>query len=115
VIGFARTGSALPVVAGHIFGAAYILSFVRLRAGQASGAEIGLLASFVLAVARILAGETGWNPLPKELGYVGMYGVGVFAFDYGGVWLAWVLGFSLVLLAFREDLGRIRDSVDHLL
>ena len=107
-----RTRSPASILLGHVFGALYILSFARLRAGLSSGAEIGLLASFLLAAAPIL---TGWNALPKESGYIGVYGVAVFANAYGGVWLAAVLLFSLVLLVFRDDLRQLRDRVDQAL
>lgn len=107
-----RIRSPASILLGHVFGALYILSFARLRAGLSSGAEIGLLASFLLAVAPIL---TGWNALPKESGYIGVYGVAVFANAYGGVWLAAVLLFSLVLLVFRDDLRQLRDRVDQAL
>jgi uncharacterized membrane protein (UPF0136 family) len=104
-----RTRSPGSIAAGHVFGALYMLSFAKLRAGQIYGVEFGLLASFVMAVGPIL---TGWNPLPKELGCVGVYGVVVFGNAFGGFWLTLVLLFSIVILYFRGDLRQIRDRMD---
>lgn len=56
--------------------------------------------------------DPGWNLVPKELGYVGGYGVAVFANAYGGVGLAVTLLFSLVLLAFRDEIRQIQSRVD---
>lgn len=53
-----------------------------------------------------------WNLIPKELGYVGAYGVAVFANAYGGFWLAFTILFSLVMLAFRGDIRQIQSLVD---
>ncbi|KAJ6104034.1 hypothetical protein N7523_010354 [Penicillium sp. IBT 18751x] len=106
-----RSKSPAAFLLGHIFSAVYILCFARLRAGQPSGAEIGLFGSFALASIPILA-DAGWHLVPKELGYVGGYGVAVFANAYGGVGLAVTLLFSLVLLAFRDEIRQIRNRVD---
>lgn len=53
-----------------------------------------------------------WSLIPKELGYVGGYGVAVFANAYGGFGLAVTLLFSLVMLAFRDDIRQIQSRVD---
>lgn len=106
-----RTKSPAAILLGHIFSAVFIVSFARLRAGQPSGAEIGLFGSFALAAIPILA-DTCWNLVPKELGYAGGYGVAVFANAYGGVGLAATLLFSLVMLAFRDEIRQIQNRVD---
>ncbi|KAJ5895424.1 hypothetical protein N7495_007115 [Penicillium taxi] len=106
-----RSKSPTAIILGHIFSAVHAVSFTRLRAGQPSGVEIGLLGSAALAVIPMLADGTS-GLVPKELGYVGVYGVAVFANAYGGVGLAMSLLFSLVLLAFRDEIKQIRDRVD---
>ncbi|KAE8418952.1 hypothetical protein BDV36DRAFT_294605 [Aspergillus pseudocaelatus] len=105
-----RTKSPAAFIVGHIFSAVYVLSFARLREGQPSGAEIGLLGSCALAT--IPLANTGLNLISKELGYVGGYGVAVFANAYGGVGLALTLLFSLVLLAYRDEIRQIQARVD---
>ncbi|KAJ6110656.1 hypothetical protein N7486_002891 [Penicillium sp. IBT 16267x] len=106
-----RTKSAAPIILGHIFSAVYAVCFARLSAGQPSGAEIGLFGSFALAVIPMIA-DVDWNLIPQELGYVGGYGVAVFANAYGGFGLAVTLLFSLVLLAFRDDIRQIQSRVN---
>ncbi|KAJ5128244.1 hypothetical protein N7526_006410 [Penicillium atrosanguineum] len=106
-----RSKSPAAILLGHVFSAVYIVSFARLRAGESSGAEIGLLGSFALAGIPILT-DAGWNLVPRELGYVGGYGVAVFANAYGGVGLAVTLLFSLVLLAFKDEIRQIQNRVD---
>ncbi|KAJ5244238.1 hypothetical protein N7489_004334 [Penicillium chrysogenum] len=48
IIGYTRTGSIPSIAAGVSVGLVYLLSFLRLRAGQSYGEELGLLASAVL-------------------------------------------------------------------
>jgi uncharacterized membrane protein (UPF0136 family) len=106
-----RTKSPTAILLGHIFSAVYIVSFARLRVGQPSGAEIGLFGSIALAAIPMLA-DASWNLVPKELGILGGYGVAVFANAYGGIGLAATLLFSLVLLAFRDEIRQIQNRVD---
>ncbi|KAJ6007835.1 hypothetical protein N7540_011811 [Penicillium herquei] len=104
------TKAPVALILGHIFGAVYALSFARLRAGQPSGAEIGLYGSFALAAIALM--DTGLDLAPRELGYIGAYGVTVFGNAHGGVGLAGTLLFSLLLLAFRGEIKQIRDRVN---
>ncbi|KAJ5633105.1 hypothetical protein N7490_009444 [Penicillium lividum] len=62
-----RTKTPAAIILGHIFSAVYAVSFARLREGEPSGAEIGLVGSFALAVIPMLADES-WGLVPKELG-----------------------------------------------
>ncbi|KAJ5721254.1 uncharacterized protein N7483_009188 [Penicillium malachiteum] len=104
------TKTPVALILGHIFGAVYALSYARLSAGQPSGAEIGLYGSFALAV--IALADTGLDLAPRELGYVGAYGVTVFGNAHGGVGLAGTLLFALLLLGFRGEIKQIRNRVN---
>ncbi|KAJ5633585.1 hypothetical protein N7528_001427 [Penicillium herquei] len=104
------TKTPVALILGHIFGAVYALSYARLSAGQASGAEIALYGSFALGAIALM--DTGLDLVPRELGYVGAYGVTVFGNAHGGVGLAGSLLFGLLLLAFRGEIKQIRDRVN---
>lgn len=77
-IGYARTGSLPSIIAGLSVGALYLLSFFRLRGGQAWGEEIGLLASIVLAGSSIPRAIKLRKPVPVALSVVALYGLVVF-------------------------------------
>ncbi|KAJ5444225.1 uncharacterized protein N7458_008097 [Penicillium daleae] len=78
-IGYARTGSIPSIAAGLSVGALYLLSYLRLRAGESYGEEIGLLASTVLGGSSIpRAIKTGGKPVPLGLSVLATYGVVVF-------------------------------------
>lgn len=79
IIGYTRTGSLPSIIAGVSVGLVYLLSFLRLRAGQSYGEELGLLASAVLggsSVPRVI--KTGGKPVPLALSVLATYGLFVF-------------------------------------
>lgn len=79
IIGYSRTGSLPSIIAGVSVGLVYLLSFLRLRAGQSYGEELGLLASAVLggsSVPRVI--KTGGKPVPLVLSVLATYGLFVF-------------------------------------
>lgn len=81
-IGYARTGSIPSIAAGLTIGALYLYSYLRLRAGQSYGEEIGLAASVVLGGSSVpRAVKTGGKGVPVGLSVLAGYGVVVF----GGV------------------------------
>jgi uncharacterized membrane protein (UPF0136 family) len=100
---FTRTGSASSIAAGVAFCALYLLSFVRLGAGQCYGHEIALLASIVLALGSLphIAEWVG-RPLPREYCMLGIYGTAVFA-NAIHFWVGLGLSLSLILLAVSDD------------
>lgn len=108
-IGSVRTRTPASFLIGHIFSPLYALAFAHLRGGRSSGAEIGLVCSLVMAVGPAL---TGWDPLPKELGYLGVYGVVVFGNVVLGVGLLLCLLFAMVLAVYWEDVRQIQSRVD---
>ncbi|KAJ5911607.1 uncharacterized protein N7473_000910 [Penicillium subrubescens] len=77
-IGYARTGSIPSIAAGLSVGALYLLSFLRLRAGQSYGEEIGLLASTVLGGSSIPRAIKSGKPVPVGLSVLATFGVVVF-------------------------------------
>ena len=82
-IGYARTGSIPSIAAGLSVGVLYLLSFVRLRAGQSYGEELGLLASTVLSGSSIpRAIKTGGKPVPLGLSLLATYGIVVFGLAF---------------------------------
>ncbi|KAJ5085879.1 hypothetical protein N7532_010650 [Penicillium argentinense] len=82
-IGYARTGSIPSIAAGFSVGAIYLFSFLRLRAGQSYGEELGLLASAVLGGSSIpRAIKTGGKAVPTGLSVLATYGAVVFALAY---------------------------------
>ncbi|KAJ5964293.1 uncharacterized protein N7479_004169 [Penicillium vulpinum] len=83
IIGYARTGSLPSIIAGVSVGFVYLLSFLRLRAGQSYGEELGLLASAVLggsSVPRVI--KTGGKPVPVVLSILATYGLFIFGFAF---------------------------------
>ncbi|KAJ5860986.1 uncharacterized protein N7529_008296 [Penicillium soppii] len=83
IIGYARTGSIPSIAAGLSVGFVYLLSFLRLRAGQSYGEELGLLASVVLggsSIPRVI--KTGGKPVPLGLSILATYGLWVFGVAY---------------------------------
>ncbi|KAJ5777232.1 hypothetical protein N7520_000478 [Penicillium odoratum] len=104
-ITYARKGSALSVSVslGLFYIALCLLSFMRLRAGQPYGAEIGLSACLVVALVQILwVRKRDWNTF-LEIYSVATYGVVVLAswfcvLSTVGIFL------DLYLLAFGLDL-----------
>ncbi|KAJ6190658.1 hypothetical protein N7519_000679 [Penicillium mononematosum] len=83
IIGYARTGSIPSIAAGVSVGLVYLLSFLRLRAGQSYGEELGLLASAVLggsSIPRVI--KTGGKPVPVVLSVLATYGLFVFGFAF---------------------------------
>ncbi|KAJ5206856.1 hypothetical protein N7491_002511 [Penicillium cf. griseofulvum] len=83
IIGYTRTGSIPSIAAGISVGLVYLLSFLRLRAGQSYGEELGLLASAVLggsSVPRVI--KTGGKPVPVVLSVLATYGLYVFGVAY---------------------------------
>ncbi|KAL3461465.1 transmembrane proteins 14C-domain-containing protein [Aspergillus heterothallicus] len=77
-IGYLRTGSLPSVIAGVSVGALYLLSFFRLRSGQAYAEEIGLLASIVLGGASIPRAIRLRKAVPIVLSILAVYGLVVF-------------------------------------
>ncbi|KAF7719891.1 Uncharacterized protein PECH_000956 [Penicillium ucsense] len=77
-IGYARTGSLPSIIAGLSVGALYLLSFLRLRAGQPYGEVIGLLASTVLGGSSIPRAIKSAKPVPTGLSVLATFGVVVF-------------------------------------
>lgn len=108
-IGSIRTRTPASFLVGHLFSPLYILAFVYLRAGRFPGAEIGMACSLVMGIGPAL---TGWDPLPKELAYLGVYGVVVFGHAVLGVGLLLCLLFAMVLVVYWEDVKQIKDRVD---
>lgn len=85
IAGYARTGSIPSIAAGLGVGALYAFSFLRLRAQQSYGEELGLLASAVLGGSSIpRAIKTKGKPLPVGLGVLATYGIVVFGLAYRG-------------------------------
>ncbi|KAJ5543340.1 hypothetical protein N7535_005768 [Penicillium sp. DV-2018c] len=85
IIGYTRTGSIPSIAAGLSVGFIYLLSFLRLRAGQPYGVELGLLASAVLggsSIPRVI--KTGGKPVPVGLSLLAAYGVWVFGVAFRG-------------------------------
>ncbi|KGO47471.1 Uncharacterized protein family UPF0136, Transmembrane [Penicillium expansum] len=83
IIGYARTGSLPSIIAGVSVGLVYLLSFLRLRAGQSYGEELGLLASAVLggsSIPRVI--KTGGKPVPLVLSVLATYGLFVFGIAF---------------------------------
>ncbi|KAF3028383.1 hypothetical protein E8E15_004270 [Penicillium rubens] len=83
IIGYTRTGSIPSIAAGVSVGLVYLLSFLRLRAGQSYGEELGLLASAVLggsSIPRVI--KTGGKPIPVVLSVLATYGLFVFGFAF---------------------------------
>ncbi|KAF4761990.1 hypothetical protein HAV15_006367 [Penicillium sp. str.  len=83
IIGYTRTGSLPSIIAGVSVGLVYLLSFLRLRAGQSYGEELGLLASAVLggsSVPRVI--KTGGKPVPLALSVLATYGLFVFGIAF---------------------------------
>ncbi|KAJ5788506.1 hypothetical protein N7457_003496 [Penicillium paradoxum] len=83
IIGYARTGSIPSIAAGVSVGLVYLLSFLRLNAGQPYGEELGLLASAVLggsSVPRVI--KTGGKPVPVMLSVLATYGLFVFGIAF---------------------------------
>ncbi|KAJ5824112.1 hypothetical protein N7447_006452 [Penicillium robsamsonii] len=81
IIGYTRTGSIPSIAAGVSVGLIYLLAFLRLRASQSYGEELGLLASAVLggsSVPRVI--KTGGKPVPVVLSILATYGLYVFGF-----------------------------------
>ncbi|OQE38926.1 hypothetical protein PENCOP_c007G03957 [Penicillium coprophilum] len=79
IIGYTRTGSLPSIIAGVSVGLVYLLAFLRLRAGQSYGEELGLLASIVLggsSVPRVI--KTGGKPVPVVLSVLATYGLFIF-------------------------------------
>ncbi|KAJ6000655.1 transmembrane 14C domain protein [Penicillium waksmanii] len=81
-IGFARTGSIPSIAAGLSVGAIYLFSFFRLRAGEAWGEELGLLASAVLGGSSIPRAIKTGKVVPAGLSVLATYGAIVFALAY---------------------------------
>lgn len=80
IIGYTRTGSIPSIGAGIAVGALYLYSYLRLRAGEPLGEEIGLFASVVLggsSVPRVIK-TGGKKVVPLMLGVFAIYGIGVF-------------------------------------
>ncbi|KAJ5142797.1 uncharacterized protein N7515_001584 [Penicillium bovifimosum] len=85
IIGYSRTGSIPSITAGISVGLIYLLSFLRLRAGQPYGVELGLLASAVLggsSIPRVI--KTGGKPVPVGLSILATYGLYVFGTAFRG-------------------------------
>ncbi|PWY72360.1 hypothetical protein BO70DRAFT_414088 [Aspergillus heteromorphus CBS 117.55] len=82
-IGYLRTGSLPSIIAGVSVGALYLLSFLRLRAAQPYGDEIGLLASLILGGSSIPRAIKTRKLVPGVLSLVALYGILVFG---GGVY-----------------------------
>ncbi|KAF9247564.1 hypothetical protein DTO013E5_4705 [Penicillium roqueforti] len=79
IIGYTRTGSIPSIAAGVSVGLVYLFAFLRLRAGQTYGEELGLLASAVLggsSIPRVI--KTGGKPVPLVLSVLATYGLFVF-------------------------------------
>jgi uncharacterized membrane protein (UPF0136 family) len=92
---FARTGSAISIMAGLAFCALYLISFIRLQTVQRYGNEIALLASILLGsgfLPRVV--NIVGRPLPREFCLLGIYGTAMFA-NAIHFWLG--LAFSLSL------------------
>jgi uncharacterized membrane protein (UPF0136 family) len=73
-----RKGSVTTTIAGFTLSALYLLSFVRLRAGQTYGNEIGLLASICMVVTSMPRADWTVRSLPMELAWPACFGIVIF-------------------------------------
>lgn len=112
VIGTTRTRTPVSFLVGHIVSPCFILAYAHLHGDRHSGEVLALFLSMGMAVAPSV---TRWHPLPKELAYLGVYGVLVFGWAFIGIGCTLSLLFSMFLVVYREDLGRIQGRVDEMM
>lgn len=110
VVNFIRTSSASSIPFGLAFSALYLLSFVRLQAGQSYGYEISLLTSILLGALFLpRTREVVGRPLPREFCLLGVYGIVIFA-NAIHFWLGLGLALSFALLALSDDLSQLYSA-----
>ena len=78
ITGYLRARSLPSLIAGLSVSFLYLLSYLRLRANQPYGAEIGLLASIILGGASIPRAIKTGKGVPMGLGVVAVLGGVVF-------------------------------------
>ncbi|PWY95494.1 hypothetical protein BO94DRAFT_482034 [Aspergillus sclerotioniger CBS 115572] len=83
IIGYIRTKSLPSIIAGLSIGTLYLLSYLRLRAGQPYGIEIAFVASLVLGGASIPRAIKSRKTVPSVLSLLAVVGMVVFGSRVG--------------------------------